>query len=144
MLEFQQSPIHYSLELISKKWTINILNELFTGRKRYSDLLEANPSMSSKVLSERLKELYHQGIVDKIVINIMPLKSKYQLTHKGKALNKIFFELAIFSSIYYSEKIFGEKQNTNTDILRFYGKQYLIEEEAIKLQQKKYENDRTI
>ncbi|MFX0095442.1 MAG: winged helix-turn-helix transcriptional regulator, partial [Candidatus Hodarchaeota archaeon] len=80
MLEFKQSPVNLTLQLISKKWTTEIITELMKGRKRFSDLLEANPNLSSKMLSERLKELYQEGFIDKIVINMIPLRVKYQIT----------------------------------------------------------------
>jgi DNA-binding HxlR family transcriptional regulator len=138
MLDLKESPVHVSLDLISKKWTVDIINELLTGRKRYSELLEINSSISSKVLSERLKELYKEEIVDKIVINIMPLKAKYQLTEKGRLLKNILFELAVFTSLLYPEKIFEETGTNENEIIDFLGSNYHIDEEEVKLVKKRY------
>ncbi|MHA1984239.1 MAG: winged helix-turn-helix transcriptional regulator [Candidatus Hodarchaeales archaeon] len=138
MFEFRDSPVHISLDLLSKKWTVDILSELLTGRKRYSELLEINPSISSKVLSERLKELYKEEIIDKIVTNIMPLKAKYQLTEKGRLLKNILFELAVFTSLLYPEKIFEETGANENEIIDFFGSNYNIDEEEVKLVKKRY------
>lgn len=91
--------------------------ELFKERKRFSDLLEIDSSLSSKVLSERLKELFDNNIIEKIVINMIPFKFKYQLTEQGRALNKIFFECAQYSCLYFPNKIFDAPPEKKIDIL---------------------------
>ena len=127
MLDFKESPINFTLNILGKKWAIEIINELFDGRKRYSDLLEVNESISSKVLSERLKELYKEGLIDKIVTNMIPLKIKYQLTEKGRFLKTILFELAIFGSIFSQDKIFNKEINHEDEIIEFFGSYYKID-----------------
>lgn len=103
---FKESPLTITFQILNKKWTIEIILELFKGRKRFSDLLEIDPSLTSKVLSERLKALYKEGIIEKIVINMMPLKLKYEITEKGKLLNRIFFEIALYSCMFYPDRVF--------------------------------------
>ncbi|MCH8906534.1 MAG: winged helix-turn-helix transcriptional regulator, partial [Candidatus Heimdallarchaeota archaeon] len=49
-----------------------------------------------KVLSERLKEMIKAGYVQKLVINMIPLKIKYQLSMQGYELKNILFEIARF------------------------------------------------
>ena len=110
MINFKESPVNQTFQILSKKWTIEIIMELLNGRKRFTDLLELDSSLTSKVLSERLKLLLDEEIIDKIIINMMPLKVKYQITDKGRKLNKIFYEMALFTCTFYPEKIF-EKQN---------------------------------
>ena len=56
-----------------------------------------NPTLSSKVLSERLKELEQKGIIEKKVVNSNPFHTEYLLTGKGLKLNKIIFELFDFA-----------------------------------------------
>ncbi|OLS26827.1 MAG: putative HTH-type transcriptional regulator YtcD [Candidatus Heimdallarchaeota archaeon LC_3] len=138
MIEFIESPIHITLSIISKKWAVEIINELFTGRKRYSDLLELNQSISSKVLSERLKELYNEEIIDKIITNMIPLKIKYQLTEKGRFLNRILFELAIFGSLFYRGKILEKNIKHENDIINYFGSSYKIDPEEQHRARKRY------
>lgn len=83
-------------KFISKKWTTNILIDLFEGKKRFSDILDSNDNLSNKVLSERLKEMIEAGYVQKLVINMIPLKIKYQLSMQGYELKNILFEIAKF------------------------------------------------
>ena len=83
-------------KFISKKWTTNILIDLFEGKKRLSYILDSNDNLSNKVLSERLKEMIKAGYVQKLVINMIPLKIKYQLSMQGYELKNILFEIARF------------------------------------------------
>ena len=114
------SPLLLTFQILQKKWTLEIIMELFKGRKRFSDLLEIDESLTSKVLSERIKELYENHIIEKIIINMIPLKFKYQLTDQGIDLNKILFEIAIYSCKYYPEKVIkGETENINEIINKY-------------------------
>lgn len=126
MTYFKESPVTFTIQLLSKKWTTEIILDLMQGRKRFSDLLEIDDSLTSKVLSDRLKTLYEYGIVEKIVMNMMPLKLKYQLTDKGRWLNRIFFECALYSSSFFPEKIFTEQQVLDDTIIEELQKNFQI------------------
>jgi DNA-binding HxlR family transcriptional regulator len=90
-------PIETTLTFFGRKWAVNILRDLFFGKKRFSDFLKSNPQLSSKVLSLRLKELENYGIIEKRIVSKTPVLIEYGLTQKGKALNKILYEMAKFS-----------------------------------------------
>ena len=113
MVDVIATSIQYILSIVSKKWVVDIYIELLEGRKRFSDLENISESFSSKVLSDRLKELDHQNIIEKIIINMMPLKAKYQLTDKGRALNNIFYEIFMFALENYNSELKLENYNTN-------------------------------
>ncbi len=98
-MEELKSLIDRSLAFLSKKWTVNILLDLMDGRKRFSELLNSNESISNKVLADRLKELVEDNYIQKIVINMIPLTATYQLTEQGRRLNRILFELAVSAVI---------------------------------------------
>jgi DNA-binding HxlR family transcriptional regulator len=80
---------------LRKKWNIKIIKGLFCDCKYFKDFLEQHPTLSSKVLSERLKELEEKGIIEKKVVS--PTQTEYYLTEKGRRLNKIIFELFDFA-----------------------------------------------
>jgi DNA-binding HxlR family transcriptional regulator len=82
---------------LRKKWNIPIIKGLFCGCKNFKGFLELNPGLSSKVLSERLKELEENGIVEKIVLNSSSGQTEYYLTDKGRRLNRIIFEMFNFA-----------------------------------------------
>ena len=79
---------HRAVELIGRRWTGAIIFVLLKGRCRYSDLRTAIPDLTDRMLSERLKELEQEGMVERCVIPDTPVRVEYALTGKGEALAK--------------------------------------------------------
>ncbi|MCY8929356.1 helix-turn-helix domain-containing protein [Bacillus subtilis] len=84
-----QLKVEKSFEILGKKWTGLIIYVLMSGPKRFSELSESMPSLSRRILTERIKELEEQGIVVRNVIPDRPIRSEYSLTQKGTELGKI-------------------------------------------------------
>ncbi len=101
MVKKLKCPISTAMEYIGKKWTLEIIRDLFFGKKHFNEILESNKKpnglLSGKTLSERLKELVENGIIVKHIIKSFPISTEYNLTEKGRALNKVLYELAVFS-----------------------------------------------
>ena len=89
-------PVDQSLRLFSKKWHIQIIRDLFFGKKRFKEFKEDKPDLSNKVLTDCLKELESKGLVTKTCIEGSKI-TEYYLTEEGKRMNKIIYELAIFT-----------------------------------------------
>ena len=77
---------HHAVELVGKRWTGAILSVLMEGPLRFSEIGQLVPDLSDRLLSERLKELETQGIVERPVIDETPVRVEYALTEKGRAL----------------------------------------------------------
>lgn len=58
---------HKAVELIGKRWTGAILRAMLLDVTRFADLREVVPGLSDRMLTERLKELQEEGIVERIV-----------------------------------------------------------------------------
>lgn len=80
---------HKAVELIGKRWTGAILRAMRSGCVRFSDISEAVPGLHDRLLSERLKELEHEGVVERIVIPETPVRIEYHLSAKGMALDTV-------------------------------------------------------
>jgi DNA-binding HxlR family transcriptional regulator len=80
------SAYHQAIELIGKRWTGAILFVLLDGPLRFSEVKLLVPDLSDRLLSERLKELEAERIVERRVIDDMPVRVEYALTEKGSAL----------------------------------------------------------
>jgi DNA-binding HxlR family transcriptional regulator len=80
------SQYHRAVELIGKRWTGAILFVLMDGPLRFSEVKLLVPDLSDRLLSERLKELEAERIVQRRVIDGTPVHVEYQLTDKGRAL----------------------------------------------------------
>lgn len=90
----QTCGVSSTIKIIGKKWTILILHELCGGTKRFGEIQRTLPGISPKTLSERLKELEEDGIVNKKVFAEIPLHVEYSLTPKGKTLKSIINQMA--------------------------------------------------
>jgi len=111
-------PVEVTLKYLGKKWTMQIIRDLFKGKKRFTEFLRSNPQISTKMLSLRLKELQDSGIIKKKIISTIPVKVEYFLTQKGNALNKILFQLAEFSLRNYPNEVYLNKpKSIKSDIL---------------------------
>ncbi|MBX4260264.1 helix-turn-helix transcriptional regulator [Clostridium estertheticum] len=82
-----------AFQILGKRWTGLIIRSLLSGSKRFSQLQEIIPALSSRVLTERFKELEELGIVTRSVYPEMPVRIEYGLTEKGKDLEKTMDEI---------------------------------------------------
>jgi DNA-binding HxlR family transcriptional regulator len=77
---------HRASELIGRRWTGAIIFVLLESRCRFATLRDAIPDITDRMLSERLQELEHEGIVERTVIPETPIRVEYALTKKGREL----------------------------------------------------------
>jgi DNA-binding HxlR family transcriptional regulator len=80
---------HQAIELIGKRWTGAILLVLMDGPLHFSEIRDLVPDISDRLLSERLKELESESIVERRVIDGAPVRVEYSLTEKGAALEPV-------------------------------------------------------
>ena len=80
---------HAASELIGRRWTGAIVRALFHGRTRFREIADAIPGISDRLLTERLKELAANGIVERL-----DGRDGYRLTSKGRDLRPILIEIA--------------------------------------------------
>src|SRR6202789_2606640 len=84
---------HEAVELVGRRWTGAILRVLMDGPLRFSEVAQAVPELSDRLLSERMKELEARGIVERTVISGPPLRVEYALSEMGVALGPALEEL---------------------------------------------------
>jgi DNA-binding HxlR family transcriptional regulator len=82
-----------AFELLGKRWTGLIIRSLLSGAKRFSDIQEIIPNLSARMLTERFKELEEHGILTRKVYPEMPVRIEYELTEKGRELEKAMDEI---------------------------------------------------
>ncbi|SDE16033.1 transcriptional regulator, HxlR family [Paenibacillus sp. UNCCL117] len=75
-------------QIISKRWAVLIIYQLLAGPQRFCTIEAALP-ISGRLLSERLKDLEQEGIVQRDVYPEMPVRIEYSLTEKGLALEPV-------------------------------------------------------
>src|SRR5690625_4168364 len=80
-----------AMSLLSTRWVGLILFDLLKGTKRFSEM-ETDLPISGRLLSERLKMLEKEGIVERKVYSEFPVRIEYSLSEKGKALEPVMKE----------------------------------------------------
>jgi DNA-binding HxlR family transcriptional regulator len=85
---------HHAIELIGRRWSGAILQVMRGGPARFNDLAASIPGLSDRMLSERLKELESEGLIERRVIPDTPVRVEYHLTPKGEALGTVLDAVA--------------------------------------------------
>lgn len=94
----QYCGLAYALDIVGERWTLLIIRELIPGPRRFTDLMEGLPGISTNLLSERLKSLKQQGIVSRCVLPPPAGSTVYELTPLGQALESTLLELGKWGS----------------------------------------------
>jgi DNA-binding HxlR family transcriptional regulator len=84
---------HQAVELVGRRWTGAILRVLMDGPMRFSEVAQAVPELSDRLLSERMKELEGRGIVVRTVSAGPPVRVEYALSAMGRELGPALAEI---------------------------------------------------
>jgi DNA-binding HxlR family transcriptional regulator len=82
-------PAELTLAVIGGRWKVLILYQLFQGVKRFSELQRALPGVTQKMLTQQLREMERDGIVQRTVYPQVPPKVEYRLTPRGETLKPV-------------------------------------------------------
>lgn len=80
-------------DLLGRKWAPEIVSALRAGPRRFSELRAEVPGLGDTVLSRRLAELEHAGIVSRVQFSEIPPRVEYTLTAAGLALERMLAAL---------------------------------------------------
>ena len=86
-------PVEAALEVIGGKWKVVILCHLIEGTKRTGYLKKLMPGITQKMLTQQLRELEEDGVINRKVYNQIPPKVEYSLTDYGWSLKGILDSL---------------------------------------------------
>jgi len=83
-------PVALTLSVIGSSWTCLILRDLILhGARRFQDLQDSLGGIAPNTLSERLKMLEQNGVVERRFYSMSPPRAEYVLTAKGQDLGPI-------------------------------------------------------
>ena len=102
------NPVHESTScavaacaaIIGAKWTALLVHDLSEGPRRFSELEHSCAGISPRTLSERLRALEDEEIVERRSYAESPPRVEYELTEKGSALLPIIEEMRQFGHRY--------------------------------------------
>lgn len=88
--ELPECPVATTVQLIGNKWKLLILrNLIYGGVQRFSDFMKTIPGISKKVLTDNLRALEADGIIEREVYAEVPPRVEYSLSDLGKTLQPI-------------------------------------------------------
>ena len=80
------NPVELSLSIIGGKWKIPIIWGMKDGSQRYGELKRSLPKVTHKMLTQQLRELEADEIINRKVYPEIPPKVEYSLTLLGKSV----------------------------------------------------------
>jgi DNA-binding HxlR family transcriptional regulator len=100
--------VEATLEVIGGKWKCVILCHLTHGKKRTSELKRLMPNITQKMLTQQLRELEDDGVINRIMYNQIPPKVEYELSEYGWSLKGILDSLCAWGESHIT-KVYGDK-----------------------------------
>ena len=101
--EGQVCSIARTLELIGERWSILVIREVFSGRRRFSEM-QRTLGVARNVLANRLQRLVDEGILERRPYSDHPSRYEYFLTERGLDLWPVMVSL-----MHWGDKhVFGE------------------------------------
>ncbi|MBD8026752.1 winged helix-turn-helix transcriptional regulator [Ureibacillus sp. Re31] len=100
--------VEATLEVIGGKWKCVILCHLTHGKKRTNELKRLMPNITQKMLTQQLRELEEDGVINRIVYNQVPPKVEYELSEYGWSLKGILDALCSWGENHIT-KVYGDK-----------------------------------
>lgn len=110
----QNCPLRQVIGIIGDKWTLPVLYVLTQDTKRYSELQRAIPGISKKMLTQTLRRLESDNIVNRTVYPVVPPKTEYNLTVFGNKLIEPLQVLANWAEAHQEElQLICDRRNQN-------------------------------
>src|SRR6266542_2257275 len=98
-------PVAATMNLLNQKWTLHIIRELMSGKKRFNELAHRVGGCNSRTLRDRLRCLEEEDIVVRHVVNTIPPWVEYELTEKGHALNSVIESIAAWGRRWMADRV---------------------------------------
>lgn len=91
-LKEEACPLARGLAVVGDRWTMLILRDCFFGASRFEEF-QKSLGMTRHVLSDRLKKLEAEGVLERVAYQQRPLRCEYRLTEAGRALLPVLVTL---------------------------------------------------
>ena len=96
----EQCPVELGLNILSGKWKLKILWHLSKGTIRFNELQRLLGNITTKTLTEQLRELEEERIILRTVFPEVPPRVEYSLSEMGCTLKPILSELCEWGKTY--------------------------------------------
>jgi DNA-binding HxlR family transcriptional regulator len=101
-------PVATTVGLIGNKWKLLIMRDILTGAKRFGELQKSLQGISQKVLTDCLRSMEHDGILNRTVYPEVPPRVEYSLSELGESMRAIIFAMESWGKE-YKEAFIGKE-----------------------------------
>lgn len=98
--ELPECPVATTVQLIGNKWKLLIIRNLLAGPQRFTELRKTIPGISQKVLTDNLRALEEDGLVDREVFAEVPPRVVYSLSELGNTLRPVIRAMQEWGTAY--------------------------------------------
>ena len=93
-------PVATTINLIGNKWKLLIIRDLLGGTRRFGELRKSLAGISQRVLTENLRALESDGLVERKVFAEVPPRVEYNLNRTGQSLQPVIAAMADWGTRY--------------------------------------------
>jgi DNA-binding HxlR family transcriptional regulator len=93
-------PVQATSNVLSGKWKVLIVWHLSFGSRRHAEILKLLPGVSQKVLTAQLRELEHDGVINRLVTESSPPRVDYFLSDAGNELITVMVAMCGWATKY--------------------------------------------
>ncbi|BCJ36629.1 transcriptional regulator [Actinocatenispora thailandica] len=108
-------PTRRILDRIGDRWTVLIVGALGDGSVRFSDLRRRVEGVSQKMLTQTLRALERDGLVQRTVHPEVPVRVEYSLTEAGRTLREPLRALEEWSIVHLAHVSASQQAHDRTD-----------------------------
>ena len=98
--ELPECPVQTTVQLLGNKWKILIIRTLLRGNRRFNEIKKAISGISQKVLTDNLRSLENDGLIEREVFAEVPPKVVYSLSELGNSLRPVIDAMADWGTDY--------------------------------------------
>ena len=106
--ELPECPVATVVELIGNKWKLLIIRNLLAKTCRFNELCKGIPGISQKVLTDNLRSLESDGLINRKVYPEVPPRVEYSLSDIGHTLKPMFESITNWGNLY--KDLINEKE----------------------------------
>ena len=91
-------PIASTLDLVGDKWSLVIVRDMVTGKKRFGEFMASPEGIKTNILTNRLRRMEATGLVERRAYQLKPQRFEYILTERGRALLPVLQEMCLWAN----------------------------------------------
>lgn len=96
-------PIATTLDCLGDSWTLVIVRDMTTGKKRYGEFLESPEGITTNILASRLSRMEELGLITKSPYQTNPVRNEYHLTDAGHDLTPVLQAMCRWGNKHYPD-----------------------------------------